>query len=62
MAELNEALDLANDESECLICLQACGNATRLDDWGHVQQLYRLNMKTRPTRSVLRCAGQPEIR
>ncbi|CAK9115333.1 unnamed protein product [Durusdinium trenchii] len=28
MAELNEALDLANDESECLICLQACGNVT----------------------------------
>lgn len=28
MAEVNEALDLANDESECLICLQACGSVT----------------------------------
>eukprot|EP00434_Breviolum_minutum_P016741 symbB.v1.2.014764.t1/scaffold1084.1/size139254/3 len=26
--EINEALDLANDESECLICLQACGSVT----------------------------------
>lgn len=28
MEAINEALDLANDESECLICLQACGSVT----------------------------------